>query len=69
MSPKNMVGLNLRIPIFRRTAGGQTPSGKMELETMRNNRALLVDQLGVQERQLQFNLKNAGRLYLNQVKT
>ena len=69
MSPKNMVGLNLRIPIF---SGGQQAAklrqAKMELETMRNNRALLADQLGVQERQLQFNLKNAGETYLNQVK-
>lgn len=69
MSPKNMVGLNLRIPIF---LGGQQAAklrqAKMELETMRNNRALLADQLGVQERQLQFNLKNAGETYLNQVK-
>jgi len=69
MSPKNMVGLNLRIPIF---SGGQQAAklrqAKMDLETMRNNRALLADQLGVQERQLQFNLKNAGETYLNQVK-
>ena len=69
MSPKNMVGLNLRIPIF---SGGQQAAklrqAKMDLETMRNNRALLADQLGVQERQLQLNLKNAGETYLNQVK-
>lgn len=69
MSPKNMIGLNLSIPLY---SGGQKMAkvrqAKTDLETMRNSRALLADQLGVQERQLQFNLKNAGETYLNQVK-
>lgn len=69
MSPKNMIGLNLSIPIF---SGGQRMArvrqARVDLETMHNTRALLADQLSVQERQLQFNLKNAGETYLNQVK-
>ncbi len=42
MAPKNMVGLNLSIPIF---SGGQRSArvsqAKIDLETMRNTRALL----------------------------
>lgn len=69
MSPKDMVGLNLSIPLF--TGGQQTAKlrqAKIDLETMRNNRELVAEQLGVQEKQLQFNLKNANETYLNQVK-
>ncbi len=69
MSPKNMLGLSLNIPIY---SGGQRSSrvkqAQIDLESMRNTRALLADQLGVQERQLQFNLRNASETYLNQVK-
>ena len=68
MSPKNMVGLNLSIPIF---SGGQQMAklkqAKIELETMQNTRELLAEQLEVQEKQLRFNLKNANETYLNQV--
>ncbi len=68
MSPKNMVGLNLSIPIF---LGGQQTAklkqAKIELETMQNTRELLAEQLEVQEKQLRFNLKNANETYLNQV--
>lgn len=69
MSPKNMIGLNLSIPIF---SGGQRSAklsqAMIDLETMRNTRALLAEQLQVQEKQLQFNLKNTSETYLNQVK-
>lgn len=68
MSPKNMLGLNLSIPIF---TGFGTKSkvnqAKIDLETMRINKALLEDQLTIQEKQLQFNLTNARETYLNQV--
>ena len=68
MSPKNMVGLKLSIPIF---SGGQQTAklkqAKIELETMQNTRELLAEQLEVQEKQLRFNLKNANETYLNQV--
>jgi len=69
MSPKNMVGLNMSIPIF---SGGlraaKVNEAKIDLETMRNTKALLAEQLQVQEKQIQFNLKNAKETYLNQVK-
>ncbi len=68
MSPKNMIGLNLRIPIF---SGGQQTAklrqAKADLETMHNTRELVSEQLEVQEKQIQFNLKNANETYLNQV--
>lgn len=69
MSPKNMVGLRLSIPIF---SGGSNSSkvrqAKIDLETTRNTRALLMEQLEIQEKQLSFNLRNAQETYTNQVK-
>jgi len=60
MSPNNVIGLQANIPIF---ASGQryvrTQQAKINLEKAQNNRALLADQLLMQEKQLRFNLKNA----------
>lgn len=64
MSPAHLVGLNLNIPVF---SGGERRSkvkqAEIDLETMRNNRALLQDQLEVQYRQLSYNLKNVLETY------
>ena len=69
MSPKNMVGLRLSIPVF---SGGmrssQVKQARIDLETTRNTKALMVEQLEIQEKQLQFNLRNAMETYTNQVK-
>jgi outer membrane protein TolC len=69
MSPNNMIGLRLNIPVF---SGGmrlsQVRQARIELETVRNNKALLMEQLEIQEKQLQFNLRNARETYTNQVK-
>jgi len=69
MSPKDMVGANLSIPIF---SGGQRKAkvdqAKIDLETMRNTRAFMSEQLQIQERQLQYNLKSANETWLNQVR-
>jgi outer membrane protein len=69
MSPKNMIGVNMAIPIF---SGGERMAkvnqAKIDFETMRNTKALLAEQLQIQEKQLQFNLKTANETYLNQVK-
>jgi outer membrane protein len=69
MSPKNMIGANMSIPLF---SSGQRQAkvnqAKIDLETMRNTKALLAEQLQIQEKQLQFNLKTANETYLNQVK-
>jgi len=69
MSPKNMVGLRLTIPVF---SGGtrmyQVRQARIDLETTRNTKALLMEQLEIQEKQLTFNLRNAQESYTNQVK-
>lgn len=69
MSPKNMVGLRLSIPIF---SGGTNLSkvrqANIDLETTRNTRALMMEQLEIQEKQLRFNLRNAQETYTSQVK-
>ena len=69
MSPKNMVGLRLNIPLF---SGGARASkvrqARIDLETTRNTKALLMEQLEIQEKQLRFNLRNAQETYTNQVK-
>jgi outer membrane protein len=69
MSPPHMAGLQLSIPVF---SGGERRSrvrqAEMELEVARNNRALLEEQLEIQFRQLQFNLRNAIENYETQEK-
>jgi outer membrane protein len=69
MSPKNMVGFRLSIPVF---SGGvrmsQVRQARIDLETTRNTKALLMEQLDIQEKQLRFNLRNAQEMFTNQVK-
>lgn len=67
MSPPNVVGLQMNIPIF---SSGERRSkvrqAKIDLETTRNNKELLEDQLGIQYKQLSFNLKSAIENFENQ---
>ena len=60
MSPNNVIGLQANIPIF---ASGQrnsrTQQAKINLEKAQNSKALLTDQLLIQEKQLRFNLNSA----------
>jgi len=67
MSPPHIVGLQLNIPIF---SSGERLSklkqAKLSLETTQNNKAYLEDQLAIQFKQLQFNLKSARESYENQ---
>jgi outer membrane protein len=60
MSPKHMIGLQMNIPVF---SSGQRRAkvrqAKIDLETTRNSKALLEEQLDIQFKQLQFNLKSA----------
>ncbi len=69
MSPPHIVGLQLNIPVF---SSGERRSrvrqAKIELEAARNNKALLEEQLEIQFRQLQFNMKNAIENYETQEK-
>lgn len=68
-APPHIVGLQLSIPIFssgeRRSKVNQA---KIELESVRNTKELLEEQLEIQFRQLQFNMKNAIENYETQEK-
>ncbi len=69
MSPAHMVGLQMNIPVF---SSGERRSmvrqAKIELETTRNNKALVEEQLSIQFKQLQFNLNSALESYETQKK-
>ncbi len=67
MTPANMIGLQLNIPIISsgmRTA--QTQQARVDLKTIQNNKEILRDQLKIQEKQLLFNLATALDTYGNQ---
>jgi outer membrane protein len=66
MTPKNVIGLNLNFPILSSgMRNSQVNQAKIQLETTKNNKSLLEDQLLLQERQLRFNLASAIDQYLN----
>ncbi|MGC9353500.1 MAG: TolC family protein [Mariniphaga sp.] len=69
MSPKHMVGLQMNIPVF--SSGerrAKVRQAKIDLETTRNNKALMEEQLDIQFKQLQFNLRSAIESYRVQQK-
>lgn len=67
MTPPNLIGLQMNIPIF---ASGmrkaRVDQAKINYETTLNNKALLTDQLLIQEKQLRFNLTTAIEQYESQ---
>ncbi len=67
MSPPHVVGLQMNIPVF---SSGERRSkvkqAKIDLETTKNNKALLEDQLSIQYKQLSFNLISALESFENQ---
>jgi len=67
LSPKNVIGLTLNVPIF---SGGQRSSqvkqAKIDYEISENTKDLLTQQLTVQESQLRFNYNNLLEQYQNQ---
>ena len=68
-SPKNVIGLNLSIPIFSSgVRSSQLSQARIQYETTRNNKDLLTDQLLLQEKQFRFNLTNAMEQYENRKK-
>jgi outer membrane protein TolC len=70
MTPKNIVGLQLQIPIF--SSGVRyykTREAKIDLLTIENTKEQLSDQLKIQEKQLTFNLNSALEQYENQRKS
>jgi outer membrane protein len=69
MSPKHMIGLQMNIPVF--SSGerrAKVRQAKIDLETTRNNKALMEEQLDIQFKQLQFNLRSAIESYQVQKK-
>lgn len=67
LSPKDVAGLSLSIPIFSGgTKKAQVSQAKIELDKIRRNKSLLEEQLQIQDKQLTFELKNAYDNYLTQ---
>jgi len=67
MTPPNLIGLQMSIPIF--TSGmrkARVDQARINYETTMNNKALLTDQLLIQEKQLRFNLTTALEQYESQ---
>ncbi|MDP4280831.1 MAG: TolC family protein [Bacteroidota bacterium] len=67
LSPKNVLGLTLKIPVF---SGGQRYSqlkqAKIDYDISENTRKLVSQQLTIQERQMRYNYQNLFEQYLNQ---
>ncbi|MDD4225123.1 MAG: TolC family protein [Mariniphaga sp.] len=64
MSPKHMVGLQMNIPVF--SSGerkAKVKQAEIDLETTRNTKSLMEEQLDIQFKQLQFNLRSAMESY------
>ncbi len=69
MTPPNMLGLQMNVPIF---SSGMRKSrldqARINYETVINSKALLTDQLLIQEKQLRFNLRTGLEQYKSQKK-
>jgi len=67
MTPKNVLGLTLSLPIF---SGGQRWSqvqqSKIDYDISENTRSLLSEQLSIQDRQQRYNYQNLLEQYMNQ---
>lgn len=69
MSPPNMVGLQMNIPIFSSgVRNAQLKQAEVDLKTIQNTRELLSDQLRIQEKQLRYNYTSAVESWQNQQK-
>jgi outer membrane protein TolC len=67
MTPPNIIGLQMNVPIF---ASGMRKvkwdQARINYESTLNDKALLTDQLLIQEKQLRFNLTTAFEQYKSQ---
>lgn len=69
MSPANVLGVQLNIPIFSSGVRmAQVKQAELDHQTMQNTHLLISDQLKTQEKQLRFNYANALESYQNQQK-
>jgi outer membrane protein len=66
LSPKNVIGLNLSVPILSSgMRNSQLNQARIQYETTQNNKSLLEDQLTLQEKQMRYNMANAIDQYNN----
>lgn len=64
MTPPNVVGLQMNIPIFSSgSRKSKLDKAKINYETTLNNKEFLTDQLLIQEKQLRFNLSSGMEQY------
>jgi outer membrane protein TolC len=69
LSPKNVIGLNLNVPILSSgMRNAQLSQARIRYETTLNNKDLLTNQLLLQEKQLRYNLATALEQYENRKK-
>jgi outer membrane protein TolC len=69
MSPANVLGVQLNIPIFSSgVRSAQVKQAQIDYQTMQNTQLLISDQLKTQEKQLRFNYANALESYQTQQK-
>lgn len=67
LSPKNVAGVNMNIPIFGgMTKKAQVSKAKIELDKIQRSKTLLEEQLTLQERQLTFEKNSAFENYVTQ---
>ncbi len=67
MNPKNMLVLNLSIPIFSSgMRNSKVEEKELELYKVQNNKEIVTDQLLMQEKQLKYNLITALEIYESQ---
>lgn len=67
MTPPNLVGLQMTIPIFSSgSRKSKLDQARINHETTLNNKALLTDQLLIQEKQFRFNLRTGIEQYESQ---
>jgi outer membrane protein TolC len=67
MTPPNLIGLQMSIPIFSSGARkSKLDQARINYETVLNEKALLTDQLLIQEKQLRFNLRSGMEQYESQ---
>ncbi len=70
MTPKNVVGLQLNIPIFSSGVKHyKVQQAMVDVKNLENTRQMLSNQLRIQEKQLRFNLNSALEQYENQKKS
>ena len=67
MTPPNLLGLQMNLPIFSSgSRKARLDQARINYETVRNEMALLTDQLLIQEKQYRFNLSSGLEQYKSQ---